>query len=179
MGLKEIEREILETGQKEVDRINREAGQDLGKLEKEINEKTSSEARKLEEKRMKEMELDRKRILAKSNLLIKEQVEKKKDEMIERVFEESSARVLKMGNAEKKRILKKLMEEASEGLEKPTTFVDRKYARLLKGARGSDLGDFGVRVTSGHITVDNTLSAKLKEIKSNSRHKVADVLWQS
>jgi vacuolar-type H+-ATPase subunit E/Vma4 len=179
MGLKELEREVREIGRKEINTISLESGREADRIEKEIEQKAASETRKLEERNRKEMELDRKRILAKASLQIKEQAEKKKDEIIEKAFEEAAGRILQMSSREKAGILKMLADEGKKGLESPTVFVDRKYARLLKGAKAKDIGDFGVRVTSGHISVDNTLSAKLEELKSGSRHKVAGVLWQS
>jgi vacuolar-type H+-ATPase subunit E/Vma4 len=179
MGMKDIEREIREAGQKEVDQINRETFGQLEEIRSKIEEKAGSEMRKLEERGRSEMDLERKRILAKANLQIKEQVEKKKDEMIEKVFGDAASHVLRLKDSEKRKIMKMLAEEAKSGLEKPQVFVDGKYSKLLKGARKASVGDFGVKVTSGHISVDNTLSSKMKEIKENSRHKVADVLWPS
>lgn len=178
MGMKELEQGIRESGKKEADTINLDAKRELDNINKEIEQKTASEVKKLEEKNRKEMDLDRKRILAKANLQIKEQVETKKDDMIEKVFEEAGKMLLKMNDREKARTLKMLADEGKKGLDKPEIFVDKKYSKLLKGAKTKDIGDFGVQVTSGHISVDNTLTAKLKELKSDSRHKVAVVLWQ-
>ncbi|UCD02855.1 MAG: V-type ATP synthase subunit E [Candidatus Aenigmatarchaeota archaeon] len=177
MGMKDIEREIRESGQKEIEQIKKDLSAQLEALRKKIDEKAGSEMRKLEERGRSELELERKRILAKANLRIKEQVEKKKDEIIEHVFEEAGARVIRMTGREKAKIMKFLADEAREGLDRPEVFADGKYATLLKGAKRASIGDFGVKVTSGHISVDNTLSSKLKEIKENSRHKVADALW--
>lgn len=179
MGMKDIEREIRESGQKEIEEINAEASRQLEELRKGVDSRAASEMKKLGERGRSEMDLERKRILAKANLQIKEQVEKKKDEMIEKVFEEAGSSVLGMSDKEKAKIIRMLADEAKEGLEKPQIFVDGKYAKLLKGAKKANIGDFGVKVTSGHISVDNTLSSKLKEIKSGTRHKVADVLWPS
>lgn len=179
MGMKDIEREIRESGQKEIEEINAEASRQLEELRKGVDSRAASEMKKLGERGRSEMDLERKRILAKANLQIKEQIEKKKDGMIERVFGEAGSNVLEMNDKEKAKIIRMLSDEAKEGLEKPQIFVDRKYAKLLKGAKKADIGDFGVKVTSGHISVDNTLSSNLKEIKSGTRHKVADVLWPS
>jgi vacuolar-type H+-ATPase subunit E/Vma4 len=178
MGLKEIEIEIMNSGKKETDRFSRETEAEINKIKKQIDEKATSMTKKLEDKAAKEMELERKRILANANLRIKEKVEKRKDEIIEKVFSDVREKIMGMDNKGKSRMLKKLAEEGKDGIGKPTVWVDRKYAKLLPGAKAREIGDFGVIVTSGHITVDNTLTSKLENIKSDSRHKVAGVLWQ-
>ncbi len=179
MGIKEIEREIRESGKNEIDIIIRDAEAEIGKINKQAEQEAHSMAGKLEEKSGRETELERKRILAKANLQIKEMLEKKKDELIEKVFAEARKRVMDMSEKEKAKIIKMLAEEGKKGLESPTVFIDKKYSKLLPGAKPKDIGDIGVLVTSGHISVNNTLTAKLDKLKSDSRHKVAGVLWRS
>jgi len=177
MGLREIEKEIREAGQKEIEAINREASLEINKMRAEIKKKASSEAHKLEEIGRKDIELEKKRILSRARLQIREKTEQRKADILDKVFQEASSAIMKLSDREKARILKHLADEAKHGLEKPEIFVDSKYARLLKGSKSAALGEFGVRVKSGHITVDNTLSAKMNEIKSNLRHRVVDILW--
>jgi vacuolar-type H+-ATPase subunit E/Vma4 len=176
MGLREIEKEIRESGKREVERINSEAESETNKIRKEIDDMAESLSKKLRARNEKEMELERKRIVARANLHIKEQAERKKDDIIDSVFEEARNRVMKMGRPEKTRLLRGFAAEGKKGLDRPTVWIDRKFGSL-PGAKNKDIGDFGVVVTSGHITVDNTLSSKLEKVKSDSRHKVAEVLW--
>ncbi|MCD6496366.1 MAG: hypothetical protein J7K54_03785 [Candidatus Aenigmarchaeota archaeon] len=177
MGIREIERELRASGEKAIAAINSDASKQMADIRKDIEKSAEAELKKLEASRKNETELERKRILSKAGLQIREKIESMKAGIVERVFSEASAAVEKLSDREKAKILRSLADEAKKGLEKPEIFVDRKYAKLLKGAKPADIGDFGVRVVSGHITVDNTLSAKMNEIKSNLRHKVVDVLW--
>ncbi len=179
MGIGEIIRELKETGNKQAEQVRSEEKAETDKLKKEIERDASSEIVKVKEKYRREIDLEKKRIHAKATLQIKEQVEQKRSEVIDRVFLEAEKRVLSMNETGKKKILESLSRDGKAGVSNPTVFVDMKYAKLLKGAKAKGIGDFGVIVESGHVTVDNTLSAKLSEFKSGSRHKVAEVLWQN
>jgi vacuolar-type H+-ATPase subunit E/Vma4 len=178
MGLNEIEKEIRKIGKKDIDSMLREANAEIKKMTKEIEAETYKRSGKLRENASKEIDLERKRIIARANLKIKEKIEKRKDEMVESVFGEAEKRILEMSEKEKAKIMKALADEAKKGLDKPEVFVDRKYSKLLPGAKTAEIGDLGVVVKSGHVSVNNTLRAKLDEIKSGSRHKVAELLWR-
>ncbi|NIP40270.1 MAG: hypothetical protein GTN39_01980 [Candidatus Aenigmarchaeota archaeon] len=86
---------------------------------------------------------------------------------------------MNLSSKEKKRILKKLAEEGKKQIEDPVVFVDKKYVRLLKGAKPLGMNDFGVIVRSrkGRSEVNNTLSKKLEQLNEMLRHRIAEVLF--
>jgi vacuolar-type H+-ATPase subunit E/Vma4 len=179
MGMKEIEERIRESGRKEVEGIMKEAEKEAENRRKEFEE----EARKRGEGIIREAEIDaelvKRRILADSKLKVKEMADDRRNEIIEEVLERTRKRVMDLDSREKRSILAKLAEEGKKQIEDPVVFVDKKYVRLLSGAKPLAINDFGVIVRSrkGKSEVNNTLSKKMGQLNELLRHRIAEVLF--
>ena len=178
--MKEIEERIRESGNREIENIIKEAEKEVNDKRKEFKAEAIKKAEVIIKEAESESELVKRRILADSKLRIKEMADNKRNEMIEDVFEAARKRITELGAKEKKAILSKLAEEGKKQIEDPVIFVDRKYARLLKGAKSMNINDFGVIVRSkkGKSEVNNTLSTKLGQLNETLRHRIAEVLFR-
>lgn len=180
MGIKEIDERIRESGRKEIEEIIKEAEKEADNRRKEFEE----EAKKGGEEIIREAEIDaalvKRRILAESKLRVKEMVDNKRNEIIEEVLKTARKRIMDLNTGEKKRILAKLVEEGKKQIEDPVVFVDKKYVRLLSGAKPLAINDFGVIVRSkkGKSEVNNTLSKKMEQMNETLRHRIAEVLFK-
>ena len=175
-----MENKIRESGKKEIDAIMKDAENESKRIKSEFEAEASVRSDKLIKDAENEAELVKRRILADTKLVAKEVVDNKRNEFIEKVFEETTKKVDKLSTAEKKKIMIKLAEEGKKQIEEPVLFVDKKYASLLKGAKIASIGEFGVVVKSkkGESEVNNTISRKMEQFGSTLRHDIAEVLFK-
>lgn len=179
MGVKDIEEKIRESGKNEIEVIMKEAEAEANRIRKEFEKEAKKRGEEIIEQAESEAELAKRRILADSKLTLKEMTDGKRNEIIEKVLEGAKKKIMELGSNEKREILKKLAEEGKKHIEDPVVFVDKKYARLLGGAKSMNINDFGVIVRSkkGKSEVNNTLSKKMEQMDEVLRHRIAEVLF--
>lgn len=179
MAIKDIENKIREEGNKEIERINSIAENNVKIIEKVIEKYANSEAENVRKDLMNKAELTRRQIIADANIKAKQMRETEKNNLIEQVFGQAKMQILGADDKEKKAILEGLAKVGKKSIKDAEVLVDKKYAKLLKGAKSQDIGDFGVVVQSkdGKIKIDNTLNNRLKQMEIDLRPKVAEVLF--
>lgn len=174
-----MEEKIRESGKKEIEEIIKEAESEAERIRGGFREEAGKRSGQILKEAEAEAGLLRRRILAESKLAAKERAEEKMNELIEGVLENSRKAIEKMSAKEKRAMLSRLAEEGKRHIEDPVVFVDRKYARLLRGAKAMKINDFGVIVRSGKgkSEISNTLSSKLRQMDENLRHEIAEALF--
>ncbi|ODS36861.1 MAG: hypothetical protein A7316_00480 [Candidatus Altiarchaeales archaeon WOR_SM1_86-2] len=180
MGLKEIEAKIREDGQKQVDDINEKADRRIKLIDERIDDYAKKQAEKVRKDKMSEIELLARQIIADANIKAKQRADKERNLVIDRVFDAAKSKILNASDKEKKEMLESLAAEGTKEIKGGAEIlVDKKYAKLLKDAVPSDIGDFGVIIKSndGKLKIDNTLNNRLKQMEPNLRPKIASVLF--
>jgi len=173
-------RSIEEAGRKEIDRIRKDTDAQIREIRKKFEEEAIGQAKKILDNAKSEAHLAKERILSNAKIEAREMADKKKNALIDNVFEKAKEMILSSGEAEKKKLLISLEEEGKRDIKNPEVFVDKKYANLIRSAKTMNLGDFGVLIKSrdGKETVTNTLTEKTEHIKTTMRHEVAKVLFE-
>ncbi|RLI94233.1 MAG: hypothetical protein DRO90_02375 [Candidatus Altiarchaeales archaeon] len=180
MAIEDIEKAIKEDTRKKIDEINREMNETIKIIHEEIENEIKKNVEKIKRDGEREAELTYKRIVADANIKSREMIEKEKNELVEKVFEEARNRILNASDREKTRILKILIEKGKEAIEDPVILVDKKYSSLVKGCKKVNINDFGVILKSrdGFVTVDNTLNSIIERSKIKLKYKVASILFK-
>ena len=106
--------------------------------------------------------------------------ETEKNKLIDQVFDNARMQIMGYSDKEKTAILEALAKQGKKIIKDADILVDKKYSKLLKDAKPKDLGDFGVVVQSkdGKIRIDNTLNNLLKQMETDMRPKIAEVLFK-
>ena len=179
MAIKDIESEIKKEGSKEIKRINKIADNNVKIIEEAIEKHAKNEAEKVRKESENKAELMRRQIIAEANIRGKQMIETRKNELIDQVFDNTKMQILGLEDKEKKEILQGLAETGKKSIKDAEIIVDKKYEKLLKGAKSQDLGDFGVVLQSkdGKVKVVNTLNNRLKQMETDLRPRVAEVLF--
>jgi V/A-type H+-transporting ATPase subunit E len=179
MSIKDIENEIREEGSKKIAKINAVAQDNVKIIEQTIEKYAKSEAEKVGKSEMRKADLMRRQIIAEANIKAKQMKEGEKNKLIDQVFDNAKMQILGYDNKEKTAILEALAKEGKKSIKSADILVDKKYSKLLKDAKPADLGDFGVIVQSkdGKIRIDNTLNNLLKQMETDLRPKIAEVLF--
>ncbi|MBN2251214.1 MAG: V-type ATP synthase subunit E [Candidatus Altiarchaeota archaeon] len=177
-NLDKIEKKIRETGKKEIEAIEKDAGTRITHIKKEISEEAGKAYTEALEKRKSELELVPRRILSEARMKKKKEIDAKKTGMVAKVFEESRARILKMSRKEKADILKNLAANGSKDISDPVIYVDKEYSDLID-AKTENLGDFGVVVRSkdGSSSVDNTLNSVMGRLQLDLKPAIVKTLF--
>jgi len=183
MGLKEIEEKIMAEAELEKKKIYEEAELEKKKIYEEAEKNANIMAARILEEGRNKILLEEKQIIAKAKISTKAKIDKEKAMWLEKVFEEAKREILNLPDKEKKKILENLCDV--EGKENFDVFVDKKYKNLLKDAQVEDINDFGVILRSKEdknkerkIKIDNTLSARIKNLKQNMSSKIAEILFK-
>jgi vacuolar-type H+-ATPase subunit E/Vma4 len=179
IGLEEIEAKIREGGEKEIEKIDTEAKEEIDQIKRDIQGRANAHADEVLKEGEREVEMVRRRIIADANTKVRELLSLERNRLIDRVFEEAKNRILGLDDKEKKRILENLVEGGRGGIKDPVILVDEKYKSLLNGAEPTKLNDFGVIIMSreGMVRIDNTIGSRLQQAKIKLKPKVASILF--
>ena len=179
-NLDKIEKKIRETGEKEIEEIEKEADARIVQVKKEIEEEAEKAYGEVLDNRRKEIGLIPRRILSDARMEKKRSVDSKKTEMVDKVFTEARLRIMKMSKKEKAASMKSLASDGAKNIGDPVFYVDREHADLLEGAKAESIGDFGVIVRSkdGASSVDNTLNAVMKSLQLSLKPKIVKILFK-
>lgn len=179
-SLDKIEKKIRENAEREVAAINAEADKKIALINDEIEHEALKAYNEVKKARKNEVELIPRRILSEAQMERKRQVNTKKAEILDSVFEEAKNRIMKMNKKEKAKIMKSLAEDAAKNIKEPVFFVDKQYADLLEGAKTEDIGDFGViaRSKDGSASVDNTLNSVMARYKTALKPQLVKILFK-
>ncbi len=180
MGLEELENRIKEDGRKQIDEINKEADEKIEKIREGINTEADIKASKILKDGESEAKLIYRRIIADAVIRNKDKVERERNTIIDEVFNKARKKILDMDNKGKKDFLNKLIDNDKDKVPEPEILVDKKYASLVKGAKASNLGDFGVIIQSkdGRVRIDNTLNNRLERLKVTLRPQISSILFK-
>lgn len=180
ISLEKIQAKIIENGENEIKRINKEAKRKIDEIKEDIKRKINGYADEIKKEREPEIELIRRRIIAEANVKVKELIGQERNKILDRAFEEAGNRILKLDNEQKRHILENLAKEGKESVSDPIILVDEKYRDLLNGAEPSKIDDFGVIVMSRDkkLRIDNTLRNRLQQLKAIIKPEVASILFR-
>lgn len=180
MGLDKIERKIREAGEKEISRIREESELEVQRIKSETDNESSKAYTGVKQASRRERDLLYRRIMADARMKERKIIEERKSEVLDAAFEDAKAGILDLSEKEQARILRKLADAGKKEINDSVVYVDRKYAKLIDGAKTKDLGDFGVVVESkdGLIRIDNTLNSIMLRLKQRIKPNVAKVLFQ-
>lgn len=179
-NLDKIERKIRETGDKEIEELEKDAEARIMRVRKEIEEEAQKAYGEVLANRRKEIDLIPRRILSDARMEKKKKVDSKKTEMVEEVFTQAKSRIMGMSKKDKAAIMKSLASNGSENIDDPVFYVDREYADLLEGAKVESIGDYGVIVRSkdGSSSVDNTLNSVMNRLQLSLKPTVVKILFK-
>ena len=180
MTMEALIRSIEEAGKRETESIKKETDASVKEITKGFEAEAEIQAKKMLDSAKSEARLAKERIISKAKIEARQIFDSRKNDMIDKSFEEAKKKILSMNESEKKKILEKLAKDGSKDMLSPEIFADRKYAKLISGAKEADIDDFGVIIKSkdGKVSVTNTLTERMEEIKSTMRHEVAKVLFE-
>ena len=180
MGLKELEAEIREKGRTEISKIREEANARTKEIEGEINKEIEKRSKEILQKGERESVAVERRILAEAKLKAKNTIEIERIRILDRVFEEARKDILNLPNSKKTAILKNLIDDGKKEIANPTVYVDKRYKELVSGVKAKDLEDFGIVLESedGSLIVDNTLSAKLENLRLILTPDIVKILFE-
>ena len=180
MGAERLIKSIEDEGKNEADKIKRDAAARVKEIKKGFEDEARRKAEKIIENARSEANLAKERIISNAKMESRRMQDEKMNEIIDDVFEKAKKRVLDMSDAEKKKILSRLAKEGASDIDNAQMYTDKKYVKLLPGAKAADIGDFGVIAKSedGKSAVTNTLTEKMNFIKETMRHEIAKVLFE-
>jgi len=179
-SLDKIEKKIRESGEKEIEEIDREAEDRIKVIKKEIEEEAEKAYSEVLGNRKKELDLIPRRILSDARLEKKKKIDAKKTEMVDKVFSEATARILKMTPKERSAVMKSLADNGAKTITDPVFYVDKAYSDLLPGAKTEDLKEFGVVIRSKDAgsSVDNTLASVMNGLQLALKPSIVKMLFK-
>ncbi|ODS42748.1 MAG: hypothetical protein MSIBF_05495 [Candidatus Altiarchaeales archaeon IMC4] len=175
MGLSEIEKRIRDEAASEIEAINKEVQAKVDEIKQDIKAEAKKKADKIRKDGASEAALEYRRMIADAVIESSDLLEKEKNLLMRKVFEEARQKIESLPDAEKKKILERLAADGKKSIKDPQVLVDKKYAKLISGAKASDIGDFGAILESkdGKMRIDNTLGTRLGQIEKSMRSDVA------
>lgn len=178
-SLEKIEKKIRETGQKEMEEIEKQADGRIEAIRAEIADEAQKAYHEASEKRKSEIDLVPRRMVSDARLEKKKEIDQKKTEMVDAVFQEAKSRILKLGKKEKAAAMKALADSGARNIGDAVLFVDKEYADLID-AKTEDLKDFGVIVRSkdGSTSVDNTLDSIMGQLQLKLKPRIVKTLFK-
>lgn len=178
-SLDKIEKKIRESGEAEIEKIQKDAEENIAHIKSEIQEESKRAYEYRKQERKKELDLIPRRIISDASMEKKRAIDAKKTELVENVFEEAKARILKLSKKDKMKLLNNLIENASRQIPDPVVYVDKKYSDLVEGAETESIGDFGVIVRSadGTVSVDNTLDSIIGRLKTSVKPEIVKIIF--
>lgn len=170
---------IEEEGRKETEQLKKSCESEIGKIRKKYEEEAKSLSNDILHKAKTESFLIRERIMSHAKMEARDIIDERKHKLIEETFNSAEKMILNSSDAEKKKMLEKLANEAKRDMGSAKVFVDRKYSKFLPEAEAADINDFGVVLKSkdGKEMAVNTLRERMEQIKSTKRHEIARVLF--
>lgn len=180
MGLKEIETEIRKEGKEEIKRTKRETEKTIKEIRGKIEEEANEEYKKEKLQRWKELEMIPKKIISDAKMQKRREINVKRVELLEQVFEKAQENILKLPEKEKKKILKNLIKGGE--IKNSVIYLDKKYSPLLKNIsnlKAKNIGDFGIIIESqdGSLRINNTLQNVMKRIRTKLEPEIAKILF--
>lgn len=180
MGINEIEKEIRKSGHEEIKKITKDAEEEARKIREESEKEAKRRYQRIKEERKHEVELVHRRIISDSRMERNTRLDAKRSEIVQRVFDSARAKILNMGDNEKRKLLRRLVDEGKRHVEEPVVYVDREYAHLLNGVQVKKLDDFGALIESaeGKMRIDNTLGSIIKRRGPSLKPKITKILFR-
>ncbi|MHC1625309.1 MAG: V-type ATP synthase subunit E [Methermicoccaceae archaeon] len=166
MGLEELKERIQREASEELERYRKQVEAERARIIEEWRIETEKKAEAILREGKKEAQFAKRRELSATKLRVRMEKANAIASLINEVYEETAKHVLSLPDEEKKKLLQRMMEDASAGLDSYEVFVDRQYASLLPDAKPDDIGEFGVVVVSGKLRIERLLSDRLQELKS-------------
>lgn len=152
--------------EKEIEKIKRETEKQIALLKTKMKTSAELEAKKIDSKVMSEVTLKAKR-----------DFEKKREELINKVFDKAHAKAKKVAHSKEyiDYVKKKLPEEEAEAIGDSAYYKKFFPAIKLK----IDKNIIGLKFSSANIIYDFTLDSILNSEKDNLRHTISKVLFKN
>ncbi|MEM2918848.1 MAG: hypothetical protein QXY62_05055 [Candidatus Altiarchaeota archaeon] len=179
MGLKEIEKEIEKKAELEIKKIEEEGEKALSKLREDIEKISTEQYQQTKLKKKKELEIEIRRLISNARMMKKNKIALKKAEILERVFQKAKEKILEMNDEEKRKILENLAKDRDK-FPNSIILIDKKYASLLRDAKTSEIGDFGIVIESkeGHLRIERTLSKLIEQLRVRLEPEIVKILFK-
>jgi len=184
MGLGELKNRIASDAESEISEINSEADGRISVLTESVRKSSLEKADKILKDAEAKADLAFKKIVSKARVEASSQVSCLKNQLIEDVFSEVSAKIESLSDKQKRQVLSNLVSGASRVGDDVVVYVDPKYKKLIPTSKqytvvGKNLGVFGVVLSSadGLITVDNTLPAVIARTRDQLKPCVSEILY--
>ena len=182
MGLKELENRLRKDAENKINSINKRTEEEIKKIRYDIEREAEINAEKIIRDGKKEAKLTYRRIIADAVIKSREAIEAEKNSIIDDVFERVKNKILKeMSDKERADLLNRIIDNDKDKVPNLEILIDKKYSSLIKGAKASNIGDFGVIIQSknGTIRIDNTLNNKIKRLKVTLKPQIASILFKN
>jgi V/A-type H+-transporting ATPase subunit E len=191
MGLEEILQALEEEGKRDEREIKTRAEAEA----KAILKRAEEEARRIEagliEEAKRKAEMEKTKLLNAARLYVKKELIKAKEEVLKEAVKEAEKGLVQLkSKSQYKEVLRKLTEEALEGINgKVIVYVAKKDMPLMKKnlqemqvdaeirSHLNSLGGVKVETADGSITVSNTLDTRLSQVSQVFRAEVVKLLF--
>jgi V/A-type H+-transporting ATPase subunit E len=184
MGQRELEERIRADFKRDLDAIRKESEDMVERIRQELKTQADSQADRVRARGERKAALEYKRMVGQAKLNAVHTLGRRRNQLIDQVFEKARQEVLAMSDKKKGVYLGKLAEDAALIPGEHVIRIDDRYRRLFKAkvkgkVAADDLGDFGVIIESsdGTVRADNRLESLLNNAKARLKPQVNKLIF--
>lgn len=182
MGFTQLKKTIMDKAEAEADSILKSAHKEAEDSKRKIEVEMDERLEKVNNELKSSISMMENRELAAANLESKKRLLITKKEMIEKVFSEVNKDLgKKLTKQERKAIISKLMEKASNEIQIGKVYcnkIDKELCGFPKCVEKDILGGIIAEDKSGKVLVDYSFETILQDIKEKNIAKVTDILFK-
>ncbi len=180
MGLEELRLEIIEKANKQAESIEETANQEAAKILDETKSKIKEMQKALSLETEKTILNVERKGIAKANFEVKKQLLDKKQELINKVFEESKGQIIALSVDKNKQIFEKLLAKAVSEIEISTLYINKKDKAFVKNyswLSADIIGGFMAENKEKTMRIDYSYDTLLDTVKNKTIGEVVKVLF--
>lgn len=180
MGLEAVKEEIIRNAKESYSALIAEGRKEANRITREAEKKIEEMKEKSEEEVKKATDMIKRQQLAAAELESKKMTLDAKKQAIEKVFEESKAKLEALDEKKRETIIKKLLEKASKEIEVSHVYCNKKDAKFIKGIRTENIQIVGGIIAENKektIRVDYSFETMLDSIREKELQHMSKILF--
>ena len=179
MGLEAVKEEIIRNAKESSSALIAEARREANRITKDAEKKIEEMRAKSEEETKKSIEIIKKQQLAAADLESKKMMLDAKKQAIEKVFEETKAKLASLDDKKREAIIKRLLEKVSKEIEVNHVYCGKKDQKFIKGiaAEPEIIGGIIAENKVKTIRVDYSFDTMLDSIKEKELQHISKILF--
>lgn len=160
----------------EIDQLNKENNKQVSYVEADIERELSAMRNKMDAQSHREAEQAKSKTFSEEKLLAKKEFEKTREELIDNVFADIEKALPSLAHSPR---YLAYLKKKTKGMDKKkfTVKADGDYYKKLFPKYTKDTSTVGVKMVSGEVTYDFSLTTALEVNKELLRHEVSEVLF--